>query len=599
MNVLGLKIVAHDPGAALISNDKVVAISEERLNRIKHSNDVFPEKSIWYCLTELAVLPEDLDLIVIDQIFSPVDKNMVEIFRAWDTKNIFRDIPISVINHHDAHAASAFLCSPFQEAAIFICDGSGEMLINQFGVPAVETESLYRGEGNTLVCIQKNTHARIDGRFPKTWGIGRFYAFISSKYIGLGQYNEGKMMGLAPYGDDSFLKTIPRSEWYKENHGNMFINAQIKYPHGGGKTHEWNLEWFMGALVYKMRQPLEKFTRWISLKVFSQQHRFVANLSMFKPIRLPRPARNPSIDTLPDKYYTSVAYAAQKILEEVTCWWATRLRMITGLENIAIAGGVGLNIDANRNYLDKAGFSHIWIQPGASDSGVPLGCALYGYNIQLKQPRVWEMKSAALGRLYSEGEILKALERFGDKVTWVKSEDVCKETAGFLAQRKIVGWFHGGSEYGPRALGNRSILMDARGKDARDILNNRVKHREPWRPFAASVLESHMSEWFELTEQSRFMLLAAQVVVDKIDMIPSVVHVDGTCRIQSVIPESNQRYHQLLTEFYKATGVPLLLNTSFNLGGDPIIESPHDALDTFTRTEMDYLILEDYIVSKK
>ena len=217
----------------------------------------------------------------------------------------------------------------------------------------------------------------------------------------------------------------------------------------------------------------------------------------------------------------------------------------------------------------------------------------------MKRPRFWEMKSASLGRLYTDVEIETALQKYSGTIVWRKSKEVCKETAQFIDKRKIVGWFHGGSEYGPRALGNRSILMDARGKDTKDILNNRVKHRESWRPFAASVLFENMTEWFEINEPSPFMLLAALVKKEKRDLIPSVVHVDGTCRIQSVTAESNARYYKLLIEFKKLAGVPLFLNTSFNLGGEPIIESPSDALSTFTRTEMDYLILEDYIVEKR
>lgn len=599
MNILGLKIVAHDTGAALISEGRVVAISEERLNRVKYSNDYFPKLSIQYCLDAFHLKPEDIDIILIDQIFSIEDRNMREIFASWEMSSAFTKAKIEIVNHHDAHAASAFFCSPFDEAGVFICDGSGETGINQFGVPEIETETLYYGKGNEMLEIHKTSHARVDGWFPQTWGIGRLYAFFSSKYIGFGGHNEGKMMGLAPYGNDSFLKTIHRNEWFKVYRGGLFVNARINFPKGGGKKEARTFSRIIDAVRWKIKHAAQVCVKVIVEKVYHRQNRFIKESFMFPVINLPRQARNPEIDKLPDEYYASVAYAMQKLLEEVTAWWGTKLKQITRAENIVLAGGVALNIDANKNYLDKVGFKHVWGQPASSDTGIPLGCALYGHHVLLKQPRFWEMKSASLGRSYSESEILNELQKFQDKVAWRKSENIIKEAASFLSQGKIIGWFQGGSEYGPRALGHRSILMDARGKDTRDILNNRVKHREFWRPFAASVLLDNMSEWFELEEPSPFMLLAAQVCQDKKHLIPAVVHVDGTCRIQSVTSESNKKYFDLISEFKNLTGTPLVLNTSFNLAGEPIVESPYDALHTFTRTEMDYLIIEDYIIQKK
>ena len=209
------------------------------------------------------------------------------------------------------------------------------------------------------------------------------------------------------------------------------------------------------------------------------------------------------------------------------------------------------------------------------------------------------MKSASLGRTYTEDEIKTALAAFGHTVTARRSDRVCEETAAFLAEGKIVGWFHGGAEYGPRALGNRSILSDARSPEAKDILNARVKHREMWRPFAASVLEEKIGDLFDPAIPSPFMLLTSHVRKDKQSVIPSLVHKDGTCRTQTVTPQSNKKYYELIKAYDALTGVPAILNTSFNLGGEPIIESPHDALDTFTRTNMDYLVLEDYIVTKR
>lgn len=209
------------------------------------------------------------------------------------------------------------------------------------------------------------------------------------------------------------------------------------------------------------------------------------------------------------------------------------------------------------------------------------------------------MKSASLGRTYSESDILKALERHKHEIVVKKSNNISLEAAKLLAEQKILGWFYGGSEYGPRSLGHRSILSDARPADMKDVLNNRVKHRENWRPFASAILQESVSDYFELDAESPFMLLAAKVKKDKLGSIPSVTHVDGTSRIQSVTKKDNGRFYDLIAAFHKATGVPLILNTSFNLGGDPIVETPADALNTFLKTEMDALVLEDYLILKK
>ena len=328
MNILGLKVTQHDPGAALLSDESIVAISEERLNRKKHSNGVFPELAIQYCLDAMRVKPEDLDLIVMDQVFARGNPDMIKIFRTWDVLGKFKKVRIEVINHHNAHAASAFFCSPFAEAAVFICDGSGEMFTNQFGVPAIETETLYHGKGNELVELHKCMHIRADGWFPNTWGIARLYAYFSTRYLGFGGYNEGKMMGLAPYGDDTFLKQIKKEEWIKEKFGSLFVNARISFPRGGGRAESWNFRRVIGAIIWKCKDILLK------LKKYLQKHLVVQGgpteeTFFFPKVHISRPSRNISKDRLPDDYYTSVAYAIQKLLEEVTYWWGMKLKKIT------------------------------------------------------------------------------------------------------------------------------------------------------------------------------------------------------------------------------------------------------------------------------
>jgi len=277
----------------------------------------------------------------------------------------------------------------------------------------------------------------------------------------------------------------------------------------------------------------------------------------------------------------------------------TQLQKITGSHNLCVAGGCGLNIDANMNFLHEAGFKKIFIQPAASDTGIPLGLALHGYHVIAGQPRFYRMESASLGRSYSENEIKAALNEKHDQLTYTKSATVAADTARLLADGNIVGWFYGGSEYGPRALGNRSILCDATRSDMKDILNLKVKNRELWRPFAAAVLEERVGDFFEFEETSPFMVLAAKVKKDTLGKIPSVTHVDGTCRIQTVTAAVNGRYYDVIKNFYGLTRIPLILNTSFNLGGEPIIETPQDAIRTFLATRMDYLILEEYVITKK
>jgi carbamoyltransferase len=381
------------------------------------------------------------------------------------------------------------------------------------------------------------------------------------------------------------------------------VNSRVSWPKrsiGSRVARRKSVKDFLTVAKYFIKMRLKRFARPIiyrALRRFYSAEMF-SEPAALPPIRLPRPARTKE-DKLPDRYYSSVAYAVQKILEMVACRLGAKLRSITGSENLCVAGGVGLNIDANSKFITDVGFKRIFIQPGASDAGIPLGAALWGCHMILGMPRFYEMKSASLGRSYGGREIEDAIEAEKDRIEVRKSKDVAKETARFLADGKIVGWFYGGSEYGPRALGNRSILCDARGPSMKDTVNNRVKHREPWRPFAASVLKEDAPEWFNLPDDSPFMLLVADVRADKRPLIPAVVHVDGTCRIQTVTKTENGRYYDLLSEFRKLTGTPLILDTSFNLSGEPIVETPADALTSFLATDMDYLVLEEYIITKK
>lgn len=589
--VLGIKCSGHDTGAALIAEGRIVAIAEERLNRIKHSFNMFPHLAIQYCLAAFALNPTDIELVVIDKVGLRNDSLMRKRFDG-ETKGAFRKAQVEVINHHDAHAASAYFPSSFAEAAVLVYDGSGERCLNHHGVYATETETLYRGWGNRLVAFQKTTHARVGEKFFYTFGVGKLYSFLSNIYLNFGPYNQGKMMGLAPYGDLSLIHHIPEERWFTEVNGHILCNPDIRVPRRADKP-----------ILDRVTEYLQRVGR----QLLSSPLRFVTQLHLhglynapriFSPIQLPQPARTDQ-DALPDRYYASVARAGQHILEQVAIRLGKRLRCLVDSRNLCVAGGLGLNIDANRNFLETVGFDGLFVQPGASDTGIPLGCALWGCHMVLGEQRFYEMQHAYLGRSYTEEEINSALEAFSDRIVYTKSATIAQDAAFLLSEGKILGWFEGGSEYGPRSLGHRSILADARRGDAKDVLNQRVKHREKWRPFGAAVLKEHLGEYFELQHDSPFMLLAAKARPGIREKVPSVIHVDNTSRIQTVTRAHNGRFFELIDAFYRLTGVPLVLNTSFNIAGDPIVETPKDALDTFTRTDMDYLIIENVLIQKK
>lgn len=599
MRVLGLKIGGHDTGAALIADGKVVAIAEERLSREKHTS-AFPHLSIEYCLSAFALDPREIDLIVLDHTSKKKGMTGAEVF-SEETKGRFNGVRIEMIGHHDAHAAAAFFCSPFSEAAILIYDGNGDLYRDHHGVMVAETETLYRGIGTAITTIHKTTHAKTEKRFPYTSGIGILYQKLSRDYIGFGPNNEGKMMGLAAYGSDDFFRTVPMDAWIGESEGFPICNADISFKRPVTKE---RLQRGMRKAVFyygvraRLKRLADRTKRKVSALISGD---LVARPSLFPSIHMPEPARDPKLVTLPDPYYSSVAYAAQKTFEEFARRLGHKLREITGSENLCVSGGCALNIDANRNFITDVGFKNLFVQPASSDCGIALGCALWGYHQILGQPRFWEMTSASLGKSYSEEEIESDLRTFDGKISVKKSDHIAAQTARLLADGKIVGWFQGGSEYGPRALGNRSILADARHPEMRNILNMRVKHRELWRPFATSILREHLSEWFDLETNSpatAFMLLCADVHKQKRALVPSIVHIDGTCRMQSLTKDANNVYYDLVSEFKELTGVPLIINTSFNLGGEPIVETPHDAIDTFLRTDMDYLVIGSRIIEK-
>ena len=597
MNVLGTKILGHDPGAALIASGRVIAISEERLCRVKYAPDVFPALSIRYCLDAFGLDARDIDLIVIDSVKFPREDfdAAAEFVRRCPLD--FPNAKIRVANHHETHAASAFFASPFEEAAVLVSDGRGEHFYSHLGLETTETETPFYGKKNKFYQIQKTTH---DARSTRqTGGVGMMYSYLSERYVRLGRFSEGKMMGLASYGSDEFLKKYPIEMWYKEKEGHLLCNFQF-YPKMPPLWRELRKVRNGSRLVRLVAMHTRRLLAapYKSLcgalrAVFLRNKRHAPRVFRDK-IYLSEVPR-PDTCALPDSHYASVAYAGQKVLESVMLRWAQKLFLLVPSRNLAMAGGVALNIDANRRIWDESGFKNLFIQPAATDSGIPLGCALYGWHMILDQPRFFTMQNASLGKSYEETHVRAVLERHRDHVIFKRVPRPEERAAELIAEGSVVGWFQGGSEYGPRALGYRSILCDPRREDMKDIVNKRVKHREWWRPFAASVLRERMSDFFDLDADSPFMLLSATVHKEKVARIPSVVHVDGTTRLQTVTKEANGSYYDLINFFFHKTGVPLILNTSFNLGGDPIVETPDEAMECFLHSAMDYLFIDEVV----
>ena len=300
------------------------------------------------------------------------------------------------------------------------------------------------------------------------------------------------------------------------------------------------------------------------------------------------------------RHWEDVAWRTQDDTEKVLLARARWLRETTGAKNLTMAGGVALNCVANGRLAREAGFDNVWIQPAAGDDGIAIGCAYYGWLEILKQRRGFVMDHAYVGRRYSDRDVAKELQKFLVRVQAdvVRSDNVCRDTAKLLADQKVIGWFQDRSEFGPRALGNRSLIADPRKAEMKDILNSRVKHRQAFRPFAPIVLAERMKDIFEGEEDSPFMLIAKPVRPEWRDKIPAIVHVDGTARVQTVREETNPMLYRLLKEFEALTGVPVLINTSFNIKGEPIVETPQDAVNCFLTTGVDHLVIHDTIVSK-
>jgi carbamoyltransferase len=555
VRVLGINCFSHDTAACLLEDGRLVALAEEeRFNRERHTKR-FPDQAIGFCLGLAGIGIGEVDVVAFAHrpgldlargvadalgrrapkrlaVQAYVDANLLRKEAAFRARWRYRG-RIAHVGHHDAHAASAFFPSPFDRAAVLTLDRGGDFL----------STTLQVGSGSRLSRL---------GQVRNPDSLGEVYSALTW-YLGFEpNADEGKTMGLAPYGTDKLVGEL--------------AGLVQRTPDGLFRV---NLNWFL----------YHREGGWLSRQF----------LDRYGPPRAPESAITERDQDL--------AFAVQDLLEETALHVARTLRQRGGSPNLCLAGGVALNSVMNSRLLGEAGFEQIFIQPAASDAGNALGAALWVWHQRLGRPRGEAMAHAFYGADWTERELADALAGQGLQVRTVA--DPAEEAARLLADGKIVGWFQGRAEVGPRALGARSILADPRRAEAKDIVNARVKRREGFRPFAPSVLDEHGPDWFEGYAPNPFMLLVQPVRADRRDQIPAVTHVDGTARLQSVTAAENPLYHRLISRFAARTGVPVVLNTSYNLRGEPIVHRPAEAVADFLGSDMDAVFLGSLQATKE
>jgi carbamoyltransferase len=561
MNVLGLSCFYHDSAAALLRDGQVVAAcQEERLSRKKHDSN-FPSLAIKYVLREGGISPADLDavgfydkpLLKFERMLSTYIATFPRSFgsfrkamplwlheKLWVPSIIRKALapykgPILFAEHHMSHAASCFLVSPFEEAAILTVDGVGEWATASFGV----------GKGTDITLFHEI-------RFPHSLGL-LYSAF--TYYLGFKVNSaEYKVMGLAPYGKPVHYDRIMTDMVRLNEDGSFKLNMDFfSYDYGLTMTNGRFNEFFGG--------PPRKPETWMTEREFD------------------------------------IAASVQKVCEEIVLRMVRFIHKETGLKRLCMAGGVALNCVANGRVIRETPMKELFVQPAAGDAGGAVGVAHYLYNVLGKKPRGPAWTHAYLGPEYKEDEIRAYLASQGAKSVVLSDRELVERTARLISEGNVIGWYQGRMEFGPRALGGRSILADPRDPKMRDTLNMKIKFREGFRPFAPSVLAEKASEWFDIDCDSPYMLLVAQVRDGK-RVIPSVTHVDGSARLQTVTREESPLYYDVIQEFGRLTGVPVIINTSFNVRGEPIVCTPHDAYLCFMRTNMDHLVLGHHLLEK-
>jgi carbamoyltransferase len=589
LHILGVSCYYHDAAACLLSDGEIVAAAEEeRFSRIKHDYG-FPKLAIKFCLEQAGIQGADLHYVVFfEKPFRKLDRILMTTLQTYPQSwKVFRESMISWMldkmwvsttlqaelgiskekvlfcEHHLSHAASAYLCSPFDEAAILTVDGVGEWVTGSYGV----------GRGTNIKLVKQM-------EFPHSLGLlySAFTAFLGFE-VNEGEY---KVMGMAPYGEPRYVNKVWKLV-HQNQDGSFFLDMDyFCFHHSTDRTFGPRFEALFG-------EP-----RRANLPFFTDSTGF--------PKYFGDPPSNYSELCRLNQHYADIAASIQKVTEELLLGMARSAHQHTKMNRLCIAGGVGLNSVANYRILQETPFEELYIQPAAGDSGGALGAALWAYCSLLGKPRNFVMKHAHWGRSNSESEIGDFLGANNISYRRLKDEDELVDTVvDRLIGGKVVGWSQGRFEWGPRALGSRSILADARNHEMKDMVNAKIKFREPYRPFAPSVLAERAEQYFELPDATRhyparYMLYV--VPVRPGNALPAVTHVDGTARLQTVFREESPRYHRLIERFGQATGIPVVLNTSFNLKGEPIVNSPADAFDTFFNSDMDTLVLENFLIEK-
>jgi carbamoyltransferase len=604
--ILGISAYYHDSAACLVEDGRVVAAAqEERFTRKKHDAN-FPARAVAYCLREAGITARELDLLgfyekplvkfdrLLETYAATAPRGLKsflmampmwlgeKLWMAADIKERLEGYEGEVLfgDHHESHAASAFYPSPFEQAAIVTMDGVGEWATSSIGV----------GRGSELEMIREL-------RFPHSLGLlYSAFTYFAGFRVNSGEY---KVMGLAPYGEPRYVKLLKDHLVEIRDDGSLWMNMEyFTYPHALTMTGA-ALERLIGGPA---RQPESKLTQ----------------------------------------REMDIARSIQDITEEVMMKMTAFAHRETGMRDLCLAGGVALNCVGNGRILREGPYDQIWIQPAAGDAGGALGVALALAHRYKQQPRVsaealgtWErpstvrgqnrvpryadgMSGSFLGPKFDEHEIARFLETNGYKARRYEPSELAERIAALMAQEKVIGLFQGRMEFGPRALGGRSIIGDARSAKMQSVMNLKIKFRESFRPFAPAVLREHVHEWFELDDESPYMLLVADVQpsrrlpsrpetdnlwgIDKLNVprstVPAITHVDYSARVQTVRREANPLYYDIIKAFQKRTGCPVIVNTSFNVRGEPIVGAPEDAYRCFMRTDMDVLVLEHFILEK-
>lgn len=591
MNILGVSCFYHDAAAALLVDGQLVAASEEeRFSRKKHDAD-FPALAIQFCLGQAGIGIQDVDYVVFyEKPFVKFERILTTALqavpRSWKVfgdamttwlldklwvKNFIRqelDIPTDRIlfsEHHLSHAASAFLCSPFDEAAILTVDGVGEWACATFG----------RGRGNEVSLLRET-------RFPHSVGLlySAFTAFLGFE-VNEGEY---KVMGMAPYGEPKYVDKV-QQVYRIERDGSLWLDmSYFCFHHSTTRTYNQKFVDLFG----EPRDP-----DWL----------FFTERSGFPPYFGERPADFERIAER-NQYYADIAASIQHCTEEIVLAMARALHQETGLTKLCLAGGVALNSVANGRILRETEFSELFVQPAAGDGGGALGAALFAQHCVLGQPRRFRMEHAYWGKSYTDAEVGDYLRGAGIAHARASHEDeLLDRVVDHLRKGHVIGWFQNRFEWGPRALGARSIIADPSRSDMKDIVNTKIKFREPFRPFAPSVLVDAASRYFAIDDPARhyparFMLYVVDVKPGQGERLPAITHVDNTARLQTVHRDQSPLYYGLIERFGQASGIPVILNTSFNLKGEPIVTTPAQAHSTFARSGMDALVLGNSIITK-